>query len=74
MSEARVHIYRAASQPATRFLVDFGDDLRHWFTYRKRSLVWCMCCKRKRWAANAVVQVYYDGNYYFCRKGHGCKP
>jgi len=67
-----VHLYRAPSQPAHRFVVDVGEG-RHWFRYPKRSLVRCQNCHKLRWAQNCVVQVYYDGAYYFCRPGKGCK-
>ena len=66
-----VHIYRAPSQPATRFEIFF--DKRHIFRYAKRHLFPCRKCRKMRWAANLVTQVYYDAQYFWCREGKGCK-
>lgn len=68
-----VHIYRAKNQPATRYLFDLGDGIRHWFVSGKRSLFPCFECRKRRWAKNLFVQVYYDGERFFCREGKGCR-
>lgn len=67
-----VHIYRAARQPATRFTVFIGD---HTFIvqHRRRTLIQCFSCRRRRRAANLFAQVYYDGTYFYCKPGKGCK-
>lgn len=69
-----VHIFRAGEQEATRFKVylDF-DKSPHIVRRKPRSLIFARCCRKKRWAKNCVVQVYYDDVYTFCKKGKGCK-
>ncbi len=68
-----VHVYRARDQPATRYRVELA--VGHSITIRTRRLsrLHTMCCKRVRIAGNCVAHVYYDGVYFFCRKGCGCK-
>ena len=67
-----VHIYTAELQPATRFCDrSTGED--HWIEVAPRQLVYTSCCKRRRWAQNANVQVYYDCLIVSCKPGHGCK-
>lgn len=69
-----LHIYRADDQPATRFKIDVSDAIRpHWVQQRKRKQLPAFCCGKLRYAANLIVHVYYDGIYYFCKKGRGCK-
>lgn len=65
-----LHIYAERLQPATRYL-----DLHFNLVIRglPRRHVWCSCCKRKRQARNAVVQVYYDATVFWCAEGKGCK-
>jgi len=67
-----VHVFRAPSQPATRYRIDLGDTSFTMVT-RRRCLLPAMCCRRRRRAANLTAQVYYDGPYFFCRPGKGCK-
>lgn len=68
----RVHVHRAKDQPATRYVVELGD---HRFTVinRRRTMLPCFRCRRKRRAANLFVHAYYDGTYFFCKPGKGCK-
>ena len=71
-----LHLYTAASQPATRFAVDLGPwdrPERHWIISRRRAVAWASCCRRLRWLAYLWVQVYYDQHVYSCRPGHGCQ-
>jgi len=32
-----------------------------------------MRCDRRRIAANLIAHAYYDGTYFYCRRGTGCK-
>lgn len=66
-----VHLYRALTQPATRFVVDL--DGPHWITYPDRKRLPTDCCRRWRWAKYVVVQAYYDSIRRWCAPGHGCK-
>ncbi len=69
-----VHIYTAEMQPATRYVVDFGAPMkRQWFKHSPRSLVGTWCCRKKRWAGNCGVQVFYDSIRTWCLQGKGCK-
>lgn len=74
MSKERptVHVYWREHQPATRFVVEAGEH-RHTFQYRRRATAQASCCGKRRWLAYLTVQVYYDGHYYWCRDGRGCK-
>lgn len=67
-----VHIYRAALQPATRF-VDRCAGKPHWFRCSPRKLWWTDCCRKRRWAKYVQVGVYYDCIRRLCAEGHGCK-
>ena len=67
-----LHIFRARDQPATRYKVDFGN-FSTTIQNRRRTQIWARCCKRKRWATYLVAHVYYDGIWYYCRRGRGCK-
>ncbi len=67
-----LHVFRAKSQPATRYRVDFGNfssTTRH----KRRTQLWANCCKRRRYAAYLVAHVYYDGIWFYCRPSRGCK-
>ena len=68
----KVHVYVAASQPATRF-VDRHSGKAFWSRCNPRRLWWCDCCRKRRWAKYVRVQVYYDGIRRWCAPGHGCK-
>lgn len=68
-----LHVYRVKAQPATRYTIDLGVHGQHTFEIKPRAPIWTHCCKRRRYARNLVVHVYYDGNYFFCVPGHGCK-
>lgn len=75
-----LHIYRAKDQPATRYWVDLstwknGRITRNgfWVRCKRRALRYCHKCGKQRWAAYLTVHCYYDGTYYFCQKGKGCK-
>lgn len=67
-----VHLYVAAKQPAMRF-VDRVGEREIVFARPGHSLVWCSCCSQRRFAENAVVQVYYDATMFWCAAGRGCK-
>lgn len=67
-----VHVFRAREQPATHFSDD-NVRPRLWVRYAERKLLWCWSCRKRRWAKNLVVQVYYDSTRFFCREGRGCK-
>jgi len=68
-----LHIFRARSQPATRFQYDMGNGLVFRTRYRRRRQLWANCCERRRYAANLVAHVYYDGTWFYCRPDKGCK-
>lgn len=75
-----VHIYRAKGQPATRHWIDLstivGGKVKRrgfWSKHKPRELLPAMCCRRKRIAANLVAHVYYDGTWFYCRDGKGCR-
>jgi len=71
-----IHVYRAKDQPATRFVVwlDMPKGRKKLIiTNRRRKILFCSTCKQKRWAGNLTAHVYYDGTYYFCKPGKGCK-
>lgn len=67
-----VHVYSATKQNATRYTVALLD---HVFIVqnRRRCRIRCCRCKKLRWAAYLHVQVYYDGSYYSCKPGRGCR-
>ena len=68
-----IHIYRAKDQPATRYWVGFSETDGIWIRHKSRSRCRCFKCKKLRWAKNMIAHVYYDGVYYFCKAGKGCK-
>jgi hypothetical protein len=70
------HIYRAVDQPATRYAIALLDR-NHWVKNPPNRLLPTSCCKvrrkpARRPAKNLIAHVYYDGTYFFCRKGKGC--
>ena len=69
-----VHIFTAPSQPGTRDRIE-GPPGKRGFIIRHspRSLLWCYSCRKRRWAANVTVQVYYDCTLATCRQGKGCR-
>ncbi len=67
-----LHIYRAKNQPATRFKTDFGSFVA-WTRYKRRTQLWANCCKKRRYATYLFAHVYYDGVWFYCRPGRGCK-
>lgn len=67
-----LHIFRAKSQPATRFKTDFGSFVA-WTRYKRRTQLPANCCKKLRWATHLFAHVYYDGTWFYCRPGRGCK-
>jgi hypothetical protein len=67
-----LHIYAERLQPATRYIDPHLEPPLRFLRSPHRS-VWCSCCKRKRQARNAVVQVYYDATVFWCAAGKGCK-
>ena len=77
---SNVHIFRAKDQLATKYWVDLsswesGKFKRDgfWVRCRRRALRYCHKCKKKRWAANLFIHVYYDMTLHFCKPGKGCK-
>jgi hypothetical protein len=38
-----------------------------------RRLLSCFKCRTKHRAENMIAHVYYDGVYFFCKPGKGCK-
>lgn len=74
MSEAAaVHIYRAELQPATGYIDDCDGRHRIVFTCAQRRMLPAFCCRKRRWASHLQAAVYYDGTWFFCRPGMGCK-
>lgn len=68
-----LHVYRANGQPATRFFIELDNGRKLWTNFKPRTQLPAMCCKQKRIAANLVAHVYYDGTWFYCRPGCGCK-
>jgi hypothetical protein len=62
-----MHIYRAPGQPATRYKIDLGI----WIKHKPTKVIMCGNCLKRRQAKNLVVQCYYDGDRFYCKKG--CK-
>jgi len=67
-----IHIWRAESQPATCWRLPF-DDKSPMMRNSPNKQLRCFTCGRLRYARNLIVHAYYDGTYYFCRAGTGCK-
>ena len=67
-----VHLYRATPQRATRYRVQL-DATSIIIRNPKRRPLQTVCCRKRRIAGNLNVQVYYDGHYYSCRPGTGCR-
>lgn len=68
-----VHLYRATHQRATRFRVELGERGGIWIKNPRRRPLPTVCCRKRRIAVNLNVQVYYDGCYFSCRPGTGCR-
>lgn len=68
-----LHVYRARNQPATRYRVELAPNDGVWIRSKPRALLPCFDCRKKHYAKNLLVHVYYDGTYFFCRPGKGCK-
>lgn len=71
-----VHLFTAASQPATRFTnphLSEPGKRRRFYQFNRRAQLWCWRCDKRRWAANLVVHVYYDSTRFYCRDGRGCR-
>lgn len=69
MRRPGVHVYSAPEQPLTRYRDPALPG--HWFGMPKNALVWCMKCRKRRRARNAVIQVYYDTSYIWCAPDTG---
>lgn len=69
---SKIHVYTAEMQPATNY-VDRTLERALGFRCANRRLRWAWCCRKKRWAQNLLIQVYYDDRRYWCRDGKGCK-
>jgi hypothetical protein len=67
-----VHLYTTKNQPATYYRFSWGSGFVTMLNPPRR-LLRCQKCNKRRWAAHCVVQTYYDGTYYWCAPGHGCK-
>lgn len=63
-----MHIFKSRDQKATSYKSNGFKII-----FKDRKLLWCNNCKIKRWAKNLLVHSYYDGDYFFCKKGKGCK-
>lgn len=72
VGDTPIHVYAARMQPATAFKIDFEDG-EHVCKNPPRRLFPCARCRRRRWACNMTVQVYYDGCYFWCRDVAACK-
>jgi hypothetical protein len=69
-----IHIYRVKDQPATCYRVKLGTGVKDiWVRIKPRTLLPCVKCRKKRYARNMKVHVYYDGTYFFCKSGMDCK-
>ncbi len=71
-----IHVYKAKDQPATKFVTIVQTPFmkhRVWTRYKARMLLPCHLCHKFRWAMNMYAQVYYDGVYFRCATGKGCK-
>ena len=65
-----IHIYRADSQPMTRFDIgSIAGDRPRFLKYNKRHQIMCHQCRKMRYAKNLRVQVYYDKIHVFCADG-----
>ena len=65
MSEGTSHIFSASNQPATDFMdYTFGPPER--IVCSPFAIRRCWKCRKRRIAKNLTVQVFYDGNRYFC--------
>ena len=77
---SQLHIHVAMSQPATRYRVDLSTIVAgevkprgFWCKNPGGRLLFAMCCKKRRPAKNLVAHSYYDGTWFYCRPGKGCK-
>lgn len=72
-----LHVYRARDQPATRYsyTLDMSDGTAStgWVRHRRRTQLHCFKCRKRRCACYLTAHVYYDGTYFFCKPGKGCK-
>ena len=68
-----LHIFTVRKQPATRYHLDPLGDGGFWIRHAKRCQIRTVCCRKLRWAQNLFAQPYYDGTYYSCRPGCGCR-
>lgn len=67
-----VHIYSASPQRATKYIDNCSE---HTFTFENGPMtsIPTACCYRWMWAKDCVAQVFYDGTYFYCADGKGCK-
>jgi len=68
-----VHLYRAPFRSALRYRVELGDGRGITIRNPRRRPIRTVCCRKRRIAANLNVQVYYDGCYFSCKPGTGCR-
>ena len=66
------HLFVAKHEPATRYNIGGPSGQRIYVRNKPHRTLPCSACKRWRWAANLVVQVYYDCVRFSCAKGKGC--
>ena len=67
------HLYNAPHQPATGFWdSDPVTGKRFRLRLSPHARRRCCGCDRLRQARNLTVQVFYDGLYFWCRKGLRC--
>jgi len=67
-----LQVYTAPTQPATHW-TDTHCGKAVEMRLRPRKLIYTRCCHKRRIAKNCVVQSYYDGLYFWCAPGKGCK-
>ena len=68
-----IGLFRARKQPATRFRDIYHSGRGPLVRNPPNRLFLCRKCYKQRPAKNLIVQVYYDGIYYWCARRKGCK-
>jgi hypothetical protein len=66
-----LHIYTSPMQPLTKY-VDHTFDPPWECSTPGGRLVYCECCRKRRFARDVVIQCYYDGARLWCAPGRGC--
>ena len=71
MTEA-LHIYQAKGQPAIHY-IDYNTGMKCTVANPPKMLLPTACCRKKRRASNLTAHVYYDGIWFYCIEGKGCR-